>query len=157
MGAADVVEVDVDAIGGGLGECRAVVVGRFVVDRGIETEVFSQPVGLFVGARKANDVTAVELRNLADDRADRPSSTGDDDCLAGFGFADLKQAEVGRATGHPEGPQVGWLVGDRGIDRRNLVGIQEAVLAPASLAGDEIALAVGLAVALDDLADDATF
>ena len=52
-----------------------------------------------LAAGDADDVTTLDLRNLADDRADRTGGGGDHDGLAGLGLADMEQAEIGGQPG----------------------------------------------------------
>ena len=75
-------------------------ISLLVVERVVEANAL-QPAALIVGAGKPDDVAALDLGDLPDEAANRPSSAGDDDSLAGLGLADLEEAEVGRVAGHP--------------------------------------------------------
>src|SRR5439155_11083592 len=68
--AADIVEIDVDALGGG-GAQRLEGGTVLVIDRGVEPEFGSQPLAFVLAAGDADDVAAVDLRDLPDDRSDR--------------------------------------------------------------------------------------
>jgi len=84
-----------------------------------------------------------------------PAAPGDDDRVAGLRLTDLQQPEVGGPSRHPEDAEVGLRVGDRGVDRRDRVGVENGVVAPGPFARDEVARIVSVARALDDLTDDA--
>src|ERR1044072_6501362 len=91
--AADIVEIDVDALGRRSAqrlEGRTVL----VVDRGIEAEFGSQPLALVLAAGDADDVAALDLRDLPDDRADTAGGCRYDNRLAFLPFADMP---IGRA------------------------------------------------------------
>src|SRR6187455_225735 len=71
--AADIVEIDVDAVGSRRPqrlEGRAVL----VIDRGVEAEFGRQPLALVLAAGDADDVAALDLRDLPDDRPDGAGS-----------------------------------------------------------------------------------
>src|SRR3954471_9892305 len=84
--AADIVEIDVDALRGRRAqrlEHRAVL----IIDGGIEAEFGGQPVALVGAAGDADHAATIDLRDLPDDRADRARGRGDHDRLALFGLA----------------------------------------------------------------------
>ena len=96
--AADIVEIDVDAFrrrGLQRLERRTVL----VIDRGIEAEFAGQPVALVLAAGDADDMAALDLGDLADDRSDRAGRGRDHDGLAGLRLADIEQPEIGGEAG----------------------------------------------------------
>ena len=66
-------------------ERRAVL----VVDRGVEPEFARQPAAFLLAAGDADDAAALDLGDLADDRADRAGRRRDHD-----GFARLRLADI---------------------------------------------------------------
>ena len=99
--AADVLEVDVDALGRGGLELGGEVAG-LVVDAGVEAELLRHVAALVGAAGDADGAAALDLGDLADDRADRAGGRRDHHRLAGLGLADLEQAEIGGPAGHAE-------------------------------------------------------
>ena len=104
--AADVLEVDVDAVGGRRGELGGPVVGA-VVDGRVETELFGQQRALLGSAGDPDDACAVGLGELARDRADRARRGRDDDRLARLGLADVADPDPRGEPGRSECAQVG--------------------------------------------------
>jgi hypothetical protein len=103
--AADVVEVRIDAVGGGLGQGAQVVVGRFVVDPGVEPEFVLEELDFGVGAGEPDDPRAVEFRDLSGDGADRTGRPRDDERLARPRAGDFVDAEVRGVAGIPSTPR----------------------------------------------------
>ena len=79
--AADILEIDVDALRAGVlqlgGQIRIAV-----VETGIEAELLHDVVALVLAAGDADRACALDLGDLAHGRADRTGSAGDDDGLA---------------------------------------------------------------------------
>ena len=97
--AADVIEVDVDAVRAGRGEL-SVQVAAAVVYAGIKTELACDVLAFGRAAGDANDATAFDLRNLAGDAANRAARSGHDHGLACLGHADVEQADPCGNAGH---------------------------------------------------------
>ena len=68
--AADVVEVHVDPVRAQLLERGANVIA-LVVDRRVEAQIVDEEPALLRAAGDADDATALDLRDLSDDHADR--------------------------------------------------------------------------------------
>ena len=103
--AADVLEVDVDALGAGRLQV-ALEVARLVVDAGIEAEFLHDVVALRLAAGDADRAAAPGLGELADHAADRAGGGGHHDRLPGLRRADFLHAEPGRESRHAEAAQV---------------------------------------------------
>ncbi len=147
--AADVVEVDVDAVGAGrlerLSEVLVLVVDRLVV-------AVEAAVRALVGAARDPDRPAAgELRDLPDDLPDGARRTRHDDGVAGLRLPDVEQPEV---RGHPrraDGVQrERRRVEDLG-NPPNRAGSDYRVLLPAELSDDQVAGREASVLALDDL------
>src|SRR5690606_7474699 len=105
VSAADVLEIDVDAVRRGrlqrLGERLGLV-----VDHRVQPDLVLQPADLVVGAGGADHVAALDLGDLGGDRANRAGGGGDEHLLAVLQGADVQQAAVGGEAGHPQGVHV---------------------------------------------------
>ena len=105
--AADVVEVDVDTVRGGLAQLlgdRAVL----VVERRVEAVLLDEELDLLVGAGRADDPGgALELGDLADLAADGAGRAGDEDRVALLEGGGAQQTGVGGEAGHAEDAEVG--------------------------------------------------
>ena len=90
--AADVVEVDVDAVGAERLELRVVIVADLVVERGVEAELVDAgtPPSSSRRRRCRRRGSRADLGDLSDDHADRAGCAGDDDRLAGLRMADRR-------------------------------------------------------------------
>ena len=113
--AADVVEVDVDALRAVLREGGLHVLG-LVIDGGIEAQVLDDVVAFLGSAGDADGAAALDLGDLAGDGADGAGGARKDDGLARLGLTDIQQAEVGRQSGHAEGTQVDGQRGQADVD-----------------------------------------
>ena len=100
--AADVVEVDVDALGAQLAQLFDVVLGGAIVERAVEAQLVDDIASFFVVSRNAHGAATFDLGDLADDRADGPGRARDEDGLARLGRADVEQAEIGREARHAQ-------------------------------------------------------
>src|SRR5262245_13583090 len=94
---ADVVEVDVYAIRTGPLQPLANVLG-LVIDRGVEAQIVHDPFAFLVASGDADDAAALDLADLADDRADRAGGGGYDERFARLRISDVQQSEVGRQS-----------------------------------------------------------
>src|SRR5207245_2144604 len=89
-GSADVLEVDVDAVWTCRGQSRRKI-GGAMIDRGVEAKLVLHE-GAFLGtASNADRPRPGELRELADERPDRPARRGDDNGFVGLWLADRAQ------------------------------------------------------------------
>ena len=79
--------------------------GVVTVDRGVEPELVDQPLALVLAAGDADRARALELRDLADDRAHGAGRRGHDDGLALLRLADVEQPEVRGHAGEAERPE----------------------------------------------------
>ena len=113
---ADVVEVDVDAVGRRLAQLlrdRAVL----VVERRVEPEVLDDVAHLLGRAGAADDPARAErLGDLADRAAHGAGRARHEDDVAGLDLRDAGQADVRREPGHPEHAEVGGCRCDRHVD-----------------------------------------
>src|SRR5258706_2952669 len=96
---ADVLEVDVDALGAGGLEIGGEIAAP-VVDTGIEAQVFRDVPAFVRPAGNADGAAALDLRNLADDRADGARRGRDNDGFAGLRLPYFEQAEIRGPNGH---------------------------------------------------------
>src|SRR5437879_4335269 len=109
-GSADVLEVDVDALRTYRGQSRRKI-GGAMINHGVEAKLVLHE-GAFLGtASNADRPRPGELRELADERPDRPARRGDDDGFVGLRLAEPPQpalrgeprqtehAHAGRARG----------------------------------------------------------
>ena len=159
--AADVLEVDVDAVGNrgreAFGQPR-----DLVVETGIETEFVHAEGALRGTAGDAHGPRPVNLRELPHHLPDGAARRAHDDRLAGLYARDVQQSLVCGEPGHPQhadrrrsGPEglVPFLDGDVGVAPLDVVGRGDAVLLPAVVAEDEVAGLPALRPRLDDLGD----
>src|SRR4029077_11966766 len=91
--AADVIEVDVNPVGGGLAQ-RSPDVLCLVVDGGVEAEIVGEPATLLLAAGNADHAAALDLGDLPGDVANGAGCPGDDDRLPLLQLGDVEQAEV---------------------------------------------------------------
>ena len=122
---ADILEVDVDAIGARRGEGSGQIVGM-PVDGLIEAELLREVAQLLRPASNADDPAARDLRYLACDRTDRARRRRDDDRIARRGPADLDEAEIGGEPGMPSTPTA--------VDSGPSAGFTLRALAPCAMA-----------------------
>src|SRR5262249_4757241 len=102
--AADVLEVDVDAIGT-RGLQRGLQIVGLVVEARVEPELVDDVPALLRGSGDANRPASFDLRKLADDRTDGPRRGGDDDGFARLRLTDVQQSDVGRHARHAQDAQ----------------------------------------------------
>src|SRR5712691_831826 len=107
--AADILEINIDAVGAGAVELGAEV--SPMIDRRVEPEIVRDIAAFLRPAGDADDPRAVTLGELSGDRANRARGRRDDHGLAGFGLADVGEADIGGHARHAEDPE-------RGRDRR---------------------------------------
>jgi 6-phospho-beta-glucosidase len=156
--AADVVEVDVDALGRGLAEL-AEDGGGLVVEGGVEADL-AQPADLFIAAGAADHPGgALELGDLAGHAAHRAGRAGDEHYVARLQRGDVEQADVGRQRGHAEHPQVSRRRQPRSAgyvgELLRVPGGQDRLVPPAQIVQDQVTLGQVGRSALDDRPDRA--
>ena len=154
--AADVLEVDVDAVRAGLGELLAEV-GVLVVDAGVEAVGADHVLALVLGAGHADHAAALELGDLADHLADGAGGGGYHHGFALLRLADFIQAHVGGEAGHAEHAHGG---ADRRLGRVQLahrLGRIDGVFLPAARAQHVVALLEVAAARFHHLADGGAF
>ena len=95
--AADILKINVDAVGNGSGEF-GLPVGMFVVDGGIEAEILREPIAFIVRARDADHAAAANLSDLADDAACGACGGGNNERLILLGLCDFHAEESGEAV-----------------------------------------------------------
>jgi len=137
--AADVVEVDVDAVRRLLAQLGAQIRG-LVVDRRVEAQLVGQPRALLGSARDADHTAALELRDLARGRTDRARRARDDDGVALARLAHVQQPEVRRHAGHAQRAEPALGRRDVEVDGAQAVARHRRVLLHAGDAGDVRAL-----------------
>src|SRR5207247_558007 len=99
--AADVLEVDVHALGGQLGEALAHVF-VLVVNRTVQPELVDEPAALHRPAGDAYRSAAVNLRNLRGDRTRGARRPRGENRLAFLDLANVEHAEIRRQSGSAE-------------------------------------------------------
>ena len=160
VAAADVVEVDVDAVG----RRRTQQVGDrrvAVVERGVEPEVVDQVRDLGVRAGAANHAVTLELRDLRRDAADRAGRGGHPDDVAGAKRGDVEQPDVRGQPDPAERAEVRLRRGGIDVDgrqraepaERRLAGAHGRVIAPAGRVPHVVAGREPRGAGLDHLAD----
>ena len=132
--AADVVEVDIDALRAMLAQRRAHVL-VLVVDGRVEAEFVHQVAALVGAAGDADHAAALDPGHLPDHHPDRASGTGHHHGVAFLRGADVEQAEICGHAGHPEHAQVGGQRGEPGVDQARALAVGDHVLLHAEHAG----------------------
>ena len=139
--AADVLEIDVDAVGRGLGDRggQLLAVERVVVEADVIAQL-RRGIGAFLGAAgDADHAHALEFRQLPDQRADRPGRGRDHDRLARLCAGHVVQAHpCGRAR-HPQDAEIGRERRGAGGDLLDHRAVRDAVRSPAERRDHEVA------------------
>ena len=139
--AADVVEVDVDAVRRGLAQ-QLGDLAVVVVERGVEAELVFDPRDLLGRAGGADHGVALELRDLAGERADGARGAAHEHHVALAQLRDVQQADVRGQARHPEHADERGLRHARGRRRssRACSALDHGDLTPAEAVQDEVAL-----------------
>ena len=150
--AADIVEIDVDAVGREFGDAPAQRL-VLVVDAGVEAESIGHPGAFLRPAGDADRPAAEIVRDLADEHADGAGRGGHQHRLARLRPADMDQAVIGGLAGDAvERDQVAERA-HIGRQLLHAVHLVRGVILPAQRAADDIAGREPLRLARDDDAD----
>src|SRR6185437_340546 len=148
---ADILEIDVDAVGRRVGE-RALQIVAAVVDTGVETQLRHHVVAFLPAAGDADDAAARQLGELADDAADRARRRRDHDGVARLGLADIEKPDPGGDAGHADHAEMGRERLHARIDLAQIAAVGDRVLLPAGMGGDGVAHRKSRILRLDDFA-----
>src|SRR6266478_3895565 len=107
--AADILEIDIDAIRTGRFQIFAQL-GLAMIEARVESELVLNEAALLFASGNADNPAALDLCDLADHRPDSTRGRSDDNSLSGVGFSDIQQARIGSESRHAEHAQ---CVGDR--------------------------------------------
>ncbi|MEJ0047927.1 MAG: hypothetical protein WDN04_18750 [Rhodospirillales bacterium] len=155
--AADILEIDIDAVRRGGGQLLAPIRGA-IIDGRVETQVLDDVAAFLGAAGYADHAHAEDLADLADDGADGTAGGGDQQRFPGFRRAEIRQAEIGgkagAATDIEQRRQRDRQAGGQHLHRVGRAG--DRIILPAEhavhqVAGREIGVFRG-----DDLADAVT-
>ena len=138
MLAAHILEIDVDAVRAGGGERGFQVPAGPVVDRGVHPGLVAEPGAFLVRAGGADHAAALQLGDLADDRADRARGRRDEHRLALLRPADVEQADIGRLARHAEHADIGLERRDVRIDGPERLAVGRMVVAPAPASAEHM-------------------
>ena len=127
---------------------------RLVIDRGVVTGFFDQPLALLRSARDAHGAAAGDLGKLPHDRTGRASGARNQHGIACNRLADLEQPAIGGESGCAEHRKHG---GGRqlGIDLGQPLAVVHEEFGPAGRPEHEIADCEFAAIAFDHFADPA--
>ena len=101
MLAADIVEIDIDALRHGRAHRIEQIAAGAIVD-GMINSACPQPVTFGIRTRRGDNGAALDLGNLRDDRADCPGTAGNENRFAFLGLADFEQTGIAREARHAE-------------------------------------------------------
>ena len=102
--AAHVFKVDIDALGASIGQGLREVFGA-VIDTGVKTQFLYRVVTLLCASGNTDHATALELRDLSNDRPYCASSCGNDHGFTWLRLTNIEQAGVGSKAWHAEQTQ----------------------------------------------------
>src|SRR5690606_11226953 len=154
--AADIFEVDVDAIGAGCPELAFESLVT-VVDGGIEAQLVHHIVTLVVGAGDADHATALELSDLADYAADRTGRGRNHHGFTFLGLPQLQQADVGGEAWHAQYAQGGADGREVRIQPAQPLAVGQRIELPAAAGEHDVSFLPVRVAGGDDLADRAAF
>src|SRR3954447_16056425 len=100
--AANVIEVEIDAVGASTPDCRCQIVLRLVVDDRIEPQFIGEPGGLLCPTGDTNDATRLDAGDLRGYLTDPASRCRYQYPIAGRDSADVAHAKIGRHRTQPK-------------------------------------------------------
>ena len=150
----DVVEVDVDAVGGLPAQPPGQVRG-LVVQAGVEPQLVHHGAAFALTAGDAHHPAALEPGDLPGDAARRPGGPGHHDGLALAWLPDVQQPEVRGQSGHPQRAQVGGQRRTVAVDHPRPLAVAHRVLLHAGRRRDVRPLREVVVTAGHHLADHA--
>ncbi len=136
--AADVIEIDVDALGAVLRQ-GCLHVFRLVVDAGIKAKFVYDVIALRGAAGNADHTAAFDLGDLTGNRADGAGRAREDHRLARLCLTNLEQAEVGSESGHPEGAEIARKGRELNVDLHHALAARDRKFLHAEDTGDVVA------------------
>ena len=154
MVTADVVEIDIQALGRGAAQLPRQVAGVVVEDM-VETDP-AAVLDLVSRSDRADHGAAADLGDLAHQAADGARRTRDKHRLAGFERGNVQQADVSRHARHAEHAEVGRGRRHRVGDARDPGAIADEGLAPTEVARDQVTRRETRVPALEHPADRTT-
>ena len=116
MLAADIVEVDIDAVGTMAGEFGIEAVDVPVIEGGVKARLVNQPCDLLVGPGAADGAAALDLGDLPGDGTDGTGCGGYEDRLTRYQAAYIEQPHLGGHARHTQGAEEGLQWRDLGVD-----------------------------------------
>src|ERR1051325_545765 len=148
--AADVVEIDIDAVGRELAQAFGHVLA-LVVDAGVEAEFVDHKGALADAAGDADSPPALDLGQLTNDRAHGAGCARDYDRVPRLHGADVEQPEVGGHARHAEAAEVALQRHAAGLDLLQLPALHDGVFLHTGDSGDLVAGAKGRVVRFQHL------
>ncbi len=136
--AADVLEIDVDAVRAGVGQLSREV-RRAPVEAHVEAERAGDVAAFFGVARDADHAAAFQLRDLADGGAHRAARGGHHDRFARLRLADLQESRIGGEARHPEDAQRMRRMLERRAERHQVGAVRQRIVLPAAIGEHEVA------------------
>ena len=151
-GAADILEVDVDAVRtDGLERRRQLRIT--VVQAGVEAQLVHGIATLVRRSGDADGACALEPGDLSYDRADGTGRGGDHDRVAGPHPSDVQKAGVGREARHAEHAQRIGRVRHGRVQTTQRSAIDDGIVLPAGRGNDQVALGEIRVARRNDAAD----
>src|SRR5208282_1708288 len=119
-------------------ELGDVILGRFVIERGVEAEFVYEPRDFVVASGDSHGAAAFDFCDLADERADRACGPGNDNGLTGLGLADIEKAEIGRHARHAEDAERGRRWSEARVKLLQTLAVRYGEFLPAPVADDDV-------------------
>ncbi len=134
--AADILEINVDALGAGGGEL-GLEIGVAMIDAGVETQLRHREVALVWPAGDAHGATSLQLGDLADHRADAARGRSHRHRFARLGRADIEQPHIGGEARHAQHAQRLRGLRHAGGQGEQVAPVAERVILPAAIGEDQ--------------------
>ena len=106
---------------------------------GVESEGIDRIPAFLRRARHPDDPAPFELRDLADERSDRPGGGGDDHGLPLLGLTEIEKSDIAREARHAKDAESGGDWRNRRVDGAQTIAIGDRVLLPAGTAEHDVA------------------